>query len=97
MGYEEFRDFVCFEVGLSVWLECKLTKGTFRTIDHCTDEDIVNNEDAGIEGILQREPSPKTSQTRDEQFLDSEGPPPLEVPRNVTDIVPDMIRVGCLL
>ncbi|KAF8160599.1 hypothetical protein BJ912DRAFT_935888 [Pholiota molesta] len=28
------------------------------------------------------------SQTRDEQFLDSEGPPPLEVPRKVTDIKP---------
>ena len=34
---------------------------------------------------LQREPSGKRSHRRDEQFLDSEGPPPLDVPKKVTE------------
>lgn len=44
--------------------------------------------------ILQREPSPKTSATRDEQLRDVLGPPPLEVPRKVTVIVLVNISFG---
>jgi hypothetical protein len=89
MSYEEFRDLISFEIGPAVWLECKLTKGTFGTIEHLTNRLLtwlLRNE----WGILQREPSPRTSQTKDEQFLDSEGPPPLEVPRNVIDMMEGM-------
>ncbi len=39
-----------------------------------------------FEDVLQRDWSASISQTREEQFLDSEGPPPLEVPRKVTAI-----------
>lgn len=40
--------------------------------------------------VLQREPLSKISQTRDEQFLDSFGPPPLDVPKNVIVMAPDI-------
>jgi hypothetical protein len=33
------------------------------------------------------------SQTKEEQFLDSKGPPPLEVPKKTTDIS-DMVVTG---
>lgn len=39
-----------------------------------------------MQRVLHRDPSPSTSATREEQLRDSEGPPPEDVPRKVTDM-----------
>jgi hypothetical protein len=43
--------------------------------------------------ILQREESASISHTSEEQFLDSEGPPPLAVPKNTTDIWAMVVKI----
>lgn len=41
--------------------------------------------------VLQRDWSANISHTKDEQFLESEGPPPLDVPRKTTDMSDDIM------
>jgi len=43
--------------------------------------------------VLQRDWSANISHTKDEQFLDSEGPPPLDVPRKTTDMSDDIVVI----
>jgi hypothetical protein len=43
--------------------------------------------------VLQREWSASISHTSEEQFLDCEGPPPLEVPKNTTDMWTMVVKV----
>lgn len=39
-----------------------------------------------MQRVLHRDPSPSTSATSEEQLRDSEGPPPEDVPKKVTDM-----------
>lgn len=64
-------------------LKKELTGGALGTVDHW--RKVNKGRKTGAD-ILQSDPSFRMSQTSEEQFLDSEGPPPLEVPRKVTNI-----------
>jgi hypothetical protein len=77
-------------------LRGKLPEGAFRTVDDLDKkggrrvtffEDGRCKETVKWGRVLHKEPSPTTSATRLEQFLWSVGPPPLFVPRKVTDMV----------
>lgn len=67
-------------------LQRELAEGALGAVHHC--HELMSNHElyATICCVLHRDPSPRTSATRDEQLRDSDGPPPEDVPRKVTDI-----------
>ena len=67
-------------------LQRELSHCTLSTINHYKKRQLRATRESSSYS-LHKDPSPNVSITRLEQLRDSIGPPPLEVPRNVTDIV----------
>ena len=67
-------------------LQCELPHCALSTINHYKKRQLRATRESSSYS-LHKDPSPNVSITRLEQLRDSIGPPPLEVPRNVTDIM----------
>lgn len=92
MSYEDFGNFTHSQVTtvtVRIWLHRKLTYGSLSAVKHYYKENREihsKNKVVSKLHLLHSEPFPRPSRTRLEQFLVSEGPPPLVVPRKDTVI-----------